>query len=136
MRGIGVLVRVAAVLVRRRGVFLGFVVAAVLVVVRGLAMVMRRGLVMRRRVVVVFTGRMRGFPRHDASSVAVAVGRFTLARLGASRVACSWRRRGIDPYRHREPRVEASMPVGRGQLRPRTGWPAAGPAAQLVRKSG
>ncbi len=63
----GVLVRVTAMLMRRGCVFFRFSVPPMLMMVRGLAMMMRSAFVLRRRLVMMFAGRMLCFG-HDVSS--------------------------------------------------------------------
>jgi hypothetical protein len=65
----GVLVRVTAMLVRRRRVLFRFSMPPMVVMVRGFAVMMRSAFVMRRRLVMMFAGGMFCFG-HDVSSFA------------------------------------------------------------------
>jgi hypothetical protein len=63
----GVLVRVTAMLMRRRRVLFRFSMPPMFVIVRGFAVMMRSAFVMRRRLMMMFAGGMFCFG-HDVSS--------------------------------------------------------------------
>jgi hypothetical protein len=69
MRRGGVLVRVTAMLIRRRRVLFRFSMSPMVVMVRGFAVMMRGAFVMRCRFVMMFAGGMFCFG-HDVSSYA------------------------------------------------------------------
>jgi hypothetical protein len=64
----GVLVRVTAMLMRRRRVLFRFSMPPMFVIVRGFAVMMRSAFVMRRRLMMMFAGGMFCFG-HDVSSL-------------------------------------------------------------------
>jgi len=64
----GVLVRVAAMFMRRRRVFFGLSMPPMFVIVCGFAVMMRSAFVMRRRLMMMFAGGMFCFC-HDVSSL-------------------------------------------------------------------
>jgi hypothetical protein len=77
----GVLVRVTAMLVRRRRVLFRFSMPPMVVMVRGFAVMMRSAFVMRRRFVMMFAGGMFCFG-HDVSSYAFICPLWGIMHLG------------------------------------------------------